>query len=137
MIEDCTPLPWTFDSDEFDYVHIRYLLGSIVDWPALYQEAYRVCAPGGWLESHEGNTKVQSYDGSLPEDSALNEWTKIFDAAEEGFGRPFRMVDRNIQKEGIEAAGFVDVIVHDILVCYLSLLFFFIWPHPASSLPPS
>ena len=95
---------------------MRYLFGSIVDWPALYKEAYRACAPGGWVESHEANARVESNNNSLPEDSALNEWTKFFIAGEEKLGRPFMIVDLDLQKKGMEEAGFVDIDVYDINV---------------------
>ena len=43
-IDDCT-LPWTFDPDSIDFVHLRYLVGSIQDWPGLFKEAYRCIKP--------------------------------------------------------------------------------------------
>ncbi len=46
-VDDITEL-WTFPPNHFDLVHIRALLGSISDWPALYQEVFEyACTPRG------------------------------------------------------------------------------------------
>ncbi|KAK7430462.1 hypothetical protein QQZ08_002981 [Neonectria magnoliae] len=45
-IEDCNQT-WTFGPNSFDYVHMRYLFGSIKNWNDLFNNAYRVCKPGG------------------------------------------------------------------------------------------
>lgn len=47
-MDDCSQ-PWTFSENSLDFVHIRYLAGSIQDWPALFREAYRCTKPGGWI----------------------------------------------------------------------------------------
>ncbi|EFX05906.1 methyltransferase type 11 [Grosmannia clavigera kw1407] len=72
--------PWTFDEASVDYVHIRWLIGSVRDWPALFKEAYRVLKPGGWIESFECNGLFESDDDSIPEDSATSQWNDIFGA---------------------------------------------------------
>ncbi|KAJ4015028.1 hypothetical protein NW766_005356, partial [Fusarium irregulare] len=48
-------LQWPWKDDYFDFVHVRYLFGAIHDWPALFCEAYRCCAPGGWVQSCEAD----------------------------------------------------------------------------------
>ena len=40
LIDDCETSDWDYGFS-FDYVHIRTLFGSIKDWPALYEKAYR------------------------------------------------------------------------------------------------
>lgn len=40
---------WTFHS-QFDYIHCRYLAGSVRDWPRLMQQVYKYTKPGGWVE---------------------------------------------------------------------------------------
>jgi methylase of polypeptide subunit release factors len=32
---------WTFELDEFDYIHLRSLYGCVPDWPEFYRKAYR------------------------------------------------------------------------------------------------
>ncbi|KAJ4112360.1 hypothetical protein NW765_015430 [Fusarium oxysporum] len=91
-IEDCTQ-EWTFNPNSFDYVHMRYLYGSISDWSALFKEAFRVCKPGGWVESYEASPRMESDDGTL--------------------NRTFEIIDKDLQQKGMEEAGFVDVKVWD------------------------
>lgn len=35
---------WTFAKDSFDLIHIRHLSGSIKDWGALIEQAYKYVA---------------------------------------------------------------------------------------------
>ncbi|KAF5011799.1 hypothetical protein FDECE_2089 [Fusarium decemcellulare] len=107
-IEDCTQ-EWTFDSNSIDYVHMRYLVGSIVDWTALFKESFRVCKPGGWVESYEGIPKMESDDGTVPEDSAMATWGRIFIKAGKKLGRSFTVVEDGVQEQGMKEAGFVDI----------------------------
>ncbi|KAK7742976.1 hypothetical protein SLS63_000544 [Diaporthe eres] len=107
-IEDCTS-EWTFHANEFDYVHIRYLVGSIVDWPALFKEAYNALKPGAWLESFEGSPHMISDDGSVAEKSAISQWGKFFEEGGRTLGRTFMVVDTGIQRKAMEEAGFVDI----------------------------
>ena len=107
-MEDCSQ-PWTFDSDSIDFVHIRYLTGSIQDWPALFKEAYRCTKPGGWIESFDTSGGFESDDGSVKENSAIAQWGKIFAEGGKMLGRTFRMFEDRIQRRGLEEAGFVDI----------------------------
>ena len=70
-IEDCTS-PWTFEADSFDYVHFRWLFGSIVDWTELFRQAYRACKPGGYVETFEPDAWLTSDDGTVKETDALS-----------------------------------------------------------------
>ncbi|KAI8651249.1 hypothetical protein NCS55_01368700 [Fusarium keratoplasticum] len=107
-IEDCTQ-PWTFRPDTFDYIHMRYLVGSVKDWNSLFEQAFHACKPGGWVESFEGVPIMQSDDGSVPDDSAMAGWGKTFIEAGKKLERPFTVVDDNVQEEGMAAAGLVDI----------------------------
>ncbi|KAH7257840.1 S-adenosyl-L-methionine-dependent methyltransferase [Fusarium tricinctum] len=111
-IEDCTQ-EWTFGPDSFDYVHMRYLYGSISDWSALFKEAFTVCKPGGWVESYEASPRMESDDGSVTETCAINEWGKFFIEGGRKLNRTFEIIDKDLQKKGMEEAGFVDVQVWD------------------------
>ncbi|KAJ4243547.1 hypothetical protein NW757_011187 [Fusarium falciforme] len=111
-IEDCTQ-EWTFEPESFDYVHMRYLYGSISDWSALFKEAFRVCKPGGWVESYEASPRMESDDGSVTETCAINEWGKFFIEGGKKLNRTFEILDKDLQKKGMEEAGFVDVQVWD------------------------
>ena len=107
-IEDATQ-DWSFTPGTFDFVHIRYLLGCILDWDAFFKQAYDVLEPGGWLASYEASPRVYSDDGTLPADSAIAKWGPIFSDGGKKIGRSFDIVDDNTQRKSMEAAGFVDI----------------------------
>ncbi len=109
-IEDCAK-PWTYPSDSFDLVHIRYLFGALPDWMGLFKEAYRVCKPGGWIETVEPSCVLTSDDGSVAEGSPLHQWGKVFIAAGIKSGRTFTIVEDGLQLKGLDEAGFVGKVV--------------------------
>ena len=43
------------------------MVGSITDWPELFQQAFAACKPGGWLESYEGSAMLESDDDTAGE----------------------------------------------------------------------
>lgn len=95
---------------------MRWLFGSIADWDALYVEAYRTLRPGGWLESAESSVQVRSDHVEIPDNSATAQWSKFFIEGGREMGRTCQVVDMNLQKKGMEKAGFVDIQVHEIKV---------------------
>lgn len=107
-IDDCTR-EWSFPDNDFDFVHIRYLSGCIPDWYEFFRQAYRVTAPGGYLESYEGSPNVRSDDDTLPTDTAMAQWGPLFINGGKLIGRSFSVVDDGIQKKAMAAAGFVDI----------------------------
>ncbi|KAI8674712.1 hypothetical protein NCS57_00369900 [Fusarium keratoplasticum] len=107
-IEDCTQ-DWTFAPSTFDYVHIRYLIGCIPDWNHLFKEAFKAIKPGGYLESFETAPYIESDDGTVKKDSALDRWGNIFIEASKKTGRTFTVLDEGIQRKAMEEAGFVDI----------------------------
>ncbi|KEZ44971.1 hypothetical protein SAPIO_CDS2352 [Scedosporium apiospermum] len=107
-IEDCTQ-EWTFPKGTFDFVHIRYLLGSIPDWTGFFKQAYNALKPGGYLESYEGSPRVYSDDDTLPPTSALSQWTSLFVDGGRKIGRSFDIVEENTQNTAMKEAGFVDI----------------------------
>nr|XP_036589604.1 flavonol synthase flavanone 3-hydroxylase [Colletotrichum truncatum]KAF6801609.1 flavonol synthase flavanone 3-hydroxylase [Colletotrichum truncatum] len=107
-IEDCTR-EWTFAPESFDYIHIRFLVGSIEDWPALFKQAYKTLKPGGYLESFEVSPAILSDDDTVPETSALGQWGKFFEEGGRKMGRTFRVLDENLQKTSMEEAGFEEI----------------------------
>jgi Methyltransferase domain len=110
---DDANLEWTWPDNHFDYIHVRALFGSIVDWSAFYREAFRCCKPGGWVEDHENSVKFDSDDGTVADESAMGQWGKVFWEGGKKFGRTFRVVEDDIQRKGMEDAGFVDIVVRD------------------------
>ncbi|KAF4446846.1 hypothetical protein F53441_9550 [Fusarium austroafricanum] len=88
-------------------------LKFISDWSALFKEAFRACKPGGWVESYEASPRMESDDGSVTETCAINEWGKFFIEGGKKLDRTFEIIDKDLQKKGMEEAGFVDVQVWD------------------------
>lgn len=88
---------------------MRWLVGSVSNWEALYEQAYKALRPGGWLESYEGAPIMECDDGSVPENSAMGQWGKIFINFGEQIGRSFTVVADEVQPKAMRAAGFVDI----------------------------
>ncbi|KAG6071167.1 hypothetical protein E4U16_006304 [Claviceps sp. LM84 group G4] len=103
-IDDAT-LEWTWGASHFDFIHIRYILGGIQDWTALFREAYRCCAPGGWLQSVEYDPEPRSDDGSLELEPGLASFAELFREAGKVLDRPFFV--QEIQPQAFDDAGFV------------------------------
>jgi ubiquinone/menaquinone biosynthesis C-methylase UbiE len=114
-IEDASK-PWTYPDSSFDFVHIRYLFGSIGDWTALFREAYRVLKPGGYIESYETSSTFKSDDDSVPEGSPMHQWGRVFLEASEKFGRSFSIIEDDTQQSALKEAGFVDLDIQDFKV---------------------
>ncbi|KAF4498567.1 mRNA 3 -end-processing YTH1 [Fusarium agapanthi] len=112
QIEDCTQ-EWTFQPNSFGYIHMRWHVGSIADWKSLFKEAYKCLKPGGYIESYEPSSQVESDDGTVLPDSALSQWEKFFVEGGQKIGRPFTIFEENIQREGMREAGFIDIIEQD------------------------
>jgi SAM-dependent methyltransferase len=80
--------PWTY-SQPFDYIHGRYLAGSIKDWPGLIRQCLDFLKPGGWLELVDYDIWWYSQDGSLTEDHALRRYMRAAHTTEAISGRSF------------------------------------------------
>lgn len=107
-IDDVTQ-DWTFAPNTFDYIHVRYMLGSIQDWPRLFKQAYAALKPGGYVESYESEPHYMSDDGTVKPDSAMATWTKLFAEGGRKLGRPFTILSDDLQRKAIEEAGLVDI----------------------------
>ncbi|TVY73878.1 putative methyltransferase tdiE [Fusarium oxysporum f. sp. cubense] len=111
-IDDCTQ-PWTFAPDSIDFVHMRYLFGSIKDWSALFKEAFRTCRPGGWVESHEASAMMESEDETVTDTSAMHEWGRFFIEGGKKMGQPCTIIEDDLQQKCMREAGFEDIQVAD------------------------
>ncbi|KAI1035395.1 hypothetical protein LB504_005937 [Fusarium proliferatum] len=107
---------WTFKENSLDYVHMRFLVGSIIDWPGLFKQAYKCLKPGGFIESHEASPCIGSDDNSVSEDSAMGQWGKIFMEGGRKLQRPFSVLEDNVQVESMKEAGFVNIEEEEIKV---------------------
>ncbi|KAK1752874.1 S-adenosyl-L-methionine-dependent methyltransferase [Echria macrotheca] len=107
-IDDATQ-PWTYPDNTFDFVHTRFLFGAIADWSALFQQAFRCTAPGGWLETVEGDLRLQCDDGTVNAEPALNKWSELFEEAGRKSGRSMKVVADGLQRRAMETAGYVNI----------------------------
>ncbi|KAK0615105.1 S-adenosyl-L-methionine-dependent methyltransferase [Bombardia bombarda] len=112
-IEDCSQT-WTFSEDYFDYVHMRWLVGSLADWEALAQNAFTCLKPGGWFEWYEMSAVIESDDDTVTDKTALSQWGKIFIDGGKKIGRSFTLVQDDTQRKVMEKAGFVDIQYQDV-----------------------
>ncbi|KAK0726130.1 S-adenosyl-L-methionine-dependent methyltransferase [Lasiosphaeris hirsuta] len=114
-IEDAT-VDWSFRADSFDFIHMRYLLGGISDWTALFERAYRCCKPGGWVESVEVEPILYSDDGTTDGNPFIEKFATLFLEASNKTGKSFIVPSDDVQRLGMEAAGFSDLQVVDFKV---------------------
>ncbi|KAL1996411.1 hypothetical protein VTN49DRAFT_176 [Thermomyces lanuginosus] len=56
---------WAYERDPFDFIHARFLAGSIKDFGRLIKQCYRSVKPGGWVEFQDWDGYPVSEDGSL------------------------------------------------------------------------
>ncbi|KAM0084276.1 hypothetical protein ACKRZS_003493 [Fusarium odoratissimum] len=99
--------------DSIDFVHMRYLFGSIKDWSALFKEAFRTCRPGGWVESHEASAMMESDDGTVTDTSAMHEWGRFFIEGGKKMGQPCTIIEDDLQQKCMREAGFEDIQIAD------------------------
>lgn len=111
-VDDVTQ-PWTYEPNSFDYIHLRWLTGSIPDWNALYGEIFKSLKPGGYFEHKESACLIVSDDGTVREGSAIDQWGKVFTEAGKKFGRSFSVVEDGLQVKAMKEAGFDIVLVED------------------------
>ncbi|CUS09613.1 unnamed protein product [Tuber aestivum] len=98
---------WAYRLSSFDYIHTRYMIGSVLDWPKLLRQAYDFSKPGGYVELQEINCEVYSDDNTLPPNSAVEKWTLLMADAARKNKRPMDIC-RELQPM-LEEAGFINV----------------------------
>lgn len=84
-------------------------MGSIRDWNFLSSEAFRVCKPGGWVESHEASSNINSDDNTVDGNSAMGQWGKLFIEGSKKIGTSFTVVEDGTQRKALEKAGFINI----------------------------
>ncbi|KAL0929393.1 uncharacterized protein CTRU02_215559 [Colletotrichum truncatum] len=105
--------PWTFQPNSFDYIHMRFLTGSIKDWEYIMKQAFDCLKPGGILESSEPSFLVESSDGTVNEESAWSGWYNIFERYGSTSGQTFSVVPQNVQVNAMNQAGFQNLEVFE------------------------
>ncbi|KAL4923692.1 class I SAM-dependent methyltransferase [Aspergillus undulatus] len=111
FVVDDVEKPWVV-SEPYDFIHCRYMAGSIKDWPRLIKQCFDNLKPGGWLELQETANRLYSEDGSLKGDSYM---VKMIDGLIEACDRIGRTMDPAPSMEGwVREAGFDKVLVQKI-----------------------
>ncbi|PMD64476.1 S-adenosyl-L-methionine-dependent methyltransferase [Hyaloscypha bicolor E] len=67
---------WTY-SKKFDFIHCRWMAGSILNWPRLVSRVYKNLKPGGWFECQDYDIMVTSSDGSLTAENTTYQWNAL------------------------------------------------------------
>jgi SAM-dependent methyltransferase len=106
FLVDDVELPWP-ESETYDFIHCRYMAGSIKDWPRLIRQCYERLEPGGWLELQESVNQLYSEDGSLKSDNAIVTMMNGLMEACEKIGRT--MDPAPSMKKWVQDAGFVEI----------------------------
>ncbi|KAK0390145.1 hypothetical protein NLU13_3718 [Sarocladium strictum] len=98
---DDVELDWA-NPQPYDYIHCRYMAGSIKDWPRLLLQMYDNLKPGGWVEFQESANTLFSQDDTLKPENPM---TRMMDGLKEACDKIGRTMDPapNMQKWTVDA----------------------------------
>ncbi|OJJ42111.1 hypothetical protein ASPZODRAFT_77660, partial [Penicilliopsis zonata CBS 506.65] len=106
FIIDDVELDWV-EEQPYDFIHCRYMSGSIKDWTRLVQQCYNHLKPGGWIEFHDGDYHYYSEDGTFTEENYLHiMMSHLIDICTK-IGRPLDFTPKI--KGVVEKQGFTNV----------------------------
>ncbi|GAB1316935.1 mRNA 3 end-processing YTH1 [Madurella fahalii] len=106
FIVDDVELDWV-EPEPYDYIHCRYMAGSIRDWPRLVRQIYDNLKPGGWVEFQESANTIYSEDGTFKPENALGQMMRGLMEACDKIGRTLDPAPS--MKKWTEEAGFEKV----------------------------
>ncbi|QSS66508.1 TAM domain methyltransferase [Histoplasma capsulatum] len=95
------------ETEQYDFIHCRYLMGSIKDWPRLVKKYYQHLKPGGWVEFKDSTSTIFSEDGSVTPDYKVGEMLRNLRLASERIG--ITMDHAPSLKGWMEQAGFTNI----------------------------
>lgn len=109
---DNAQLDWTFEPNDFDFIHLRYLYGAIDDWGKLFRQAYTHVRPGGWAESLEIDIETRSENPEVQSDKnhVFRKWYQLFFECGRKTGRTFEIARDGRQEQYMRKAGFTDLV---------------------------
>lgn len=101
FIVDDVELDWV-ESELYDYIHCRYMAGSIRDWPRLVRQIYDNLKAGGWVEFQESANTLFSEDGTLKPGNTMVQMMRGLTEACDKIGRTMdpRAVDEEVGRGG-------------------------------------
>ncbi|KAF2084074.1 S-adenosyl-L-methionine-dependent methyltransferase [Saccharata proteae CBS 121410] len=97
---------WTFEKP-FDFIHSRYLVCSLSDWPRYIRQCFEFTKEAGWAEFQDWDLNPLTDDGTLTEDNQVAVLQKHMIEACDKMGRPGRPGPK--LKEWCETAGYKNV----------------------------
>nr|XP_036585852.1 methyltransferase domain-containing protein [Colletotrichum truncatum]KAF6796043.1 methyltransferase domain-containing protein [Colletotrichum truncatum] len=99
---------WTWTTP-FDFIFLRYMIGSFTDWNNIFTKAYDHLEPGGYIEIQDIDFPLRCDDGTMKEGWQPLKWGEMLIEASEKIGRPGHMTPKFEQM--LLDIGFVDVVV--------------------------
>jgi ubiquinone/menaquinone biosynthesis C-methylase UbiE len=85
LIDDATEEEWLWDADQFDFIHIGHMTGSLPSFKRILRQAFKHLKPGASLECQELDPKPQCDDNTMPPENpdggfsafALHDWVDL------------------------------------------------------------
>ncbi|KAL7269430.1 ATPase [Rhizina undulata] len=99
---------WSFQENSFDFIHLRNMESSIIDWPKLCLQAWKALKPGGWVEVQCFCDYFVTDDDSLPASNSLTAWVDYFEKASAICGRECQTVAPAMAKR-LTDVGYAEV----------------------------
>jgi SAM-dependent methyltransferase len=94
QIDDMTK-SWLWPANSLDFIHIRNMVGSIRDWPAIFAEALKALKPGGKIEVSEIRTHFECTDGTFEQrGQSCKLWEETFHEIAGGMGFDFDPIQK-------------------------------------------
>ncbi|KAG5927337.1 hypothetical protein E4U53_002882 [Claviceps sorghi] len=95
FLVDDVELDWV-QSEQYDYIHCRFMAASIKNWPRLMRQMYSALKPGGWVEFQELSSCFSSAtddEAPLANDHPSHPFLQLVQAMQEACSRTGRMLD--------------------------------------------
>lgn len=101
-------MPWTLGEASFDLIHLSQALGSVGNWPVLYDKIFKHVRPGGWFEHVEIDWQPRCENVTLRPGSLFTEWWERYVMPPYGhIGRPIEYNPNTGRM--LEERGFVNI----------------------------
>jgi len=98
--------PWTYKF-KHDFIHVRMMVGSVANFPRLFEQSFENLNPGGWFEIQDIKFPMEYNDDTHPKASPVETWNDLILEATTKLGQPADWAT-GYKKQLIEA-GFENV----------------------------